>query len=211
MVRLRDNNPTTITPFVTYTLIGADVFIYLYLLSLNQQQLQQLFYNAAMVPCQLSSACPNLAAPGLPEWMTLFTSQFLHGSFLHIAANMLYLWIFGNNIEDRLGHVKYLIFYLVCGALAALAQWFFSKNSAIPYIGSSGAIAGIIGAYILRYPRAEILRLVLIFFFLLSTVRLSTAPSNIGMEDGGIIQWAHGGGFVFGAILGSLLGLFRRD
>ena len=234
MVPLRDNVPTSITPYVTYALIGANVGIFLYQLSLNPQQLQEFFYSAAVVPCQLSgnlvSRCPIPTSQQLPEWMTLITSQFLHGGFLHIAGNMLFLWIFGNNVEDRLGHIKYLIFYLGCGILAALSQWFFSQNSTIPSLGASGAIAGVMGAYILRYPHAEVLTLIPLGFFI-TTLQLPAifflgfwfvqqafygvaslqAPSNIGMESGGVAYWAHAGGFVFGAILGPLFGLMRRD
>jgi membrane associated rhomboid family serine protease len=231
VVPLHDNNPTTITPYVTYGLVGANVFIFLYQLSLTPQQLQEFFRIAAVVPCELSGSCPSLAVnQALPEWMTLFTSQFLHGGFLHIAGNMLFLWVFGNNIEDRLGHVKYLIFYLACGALAALAQWFFSQNSQIPSLGASGAIAGIMGAYILRFPRAQVLTL-LPLGIIITTVRIPAffflgfwfvqqafygiaelqVPSNIGMQSGGIAYWAHAGGFVFGAILGPLLGLFKSE
>jgi len=228
VVPLRDNNPITITPYVTYALIGANIFVFLYQLTLTPQELEQFFRSAAVVPCQLSSTCPIPAAQGLPEWMTLFTSQFLHGGFLHIAGNMLFLWIFGNNVEDRLGHVKYLIFYLTCGALAALAQWFFSQNSTIPSLGASGAIAGVMGAYIIRFPRAQVLTLVPLGFFL-TTIRLPAvfflgywfimqafygvadlqARSNVGMEGGGVAYWAHAGGFVVGAILGPLFGLLK--
>ncbi len=234
MVPLRDNVPTTITPYVTYALIGANIGIFLYQLSLTPQELQGFFQSAAVVPCQLSGnivgRCPVPTAQALPEWMTLFSSQFLHGGFLHIAGNMLFLWIFGNNVEDRLGHIKFLIFYLACGALAALSQWFFSQNSAIPSLGASGAIAGVMGAYILRYPQAKVLTLIPLGFFI-TTFELPAifflgfwfvqqafygiaslqAPSNIGMESGGVAYWAHAGGFVFGAILAPLLGLFRRD
>ncbi len=230
MVPLRDNNPTTITPYVTYGLIIANILVFLYQLSLTPQQLQEFFYTAALVPCQLSSTCPSsLDNQVIPEWMTLITSQFLHGGFLHLAGNMLFLWVFGNNIEDRLGHVKYLIFYLTCGVLAALSQWFFSQNSAIPSLGASGAIAGVLGAYILRFPKAQILTLIPLGFFL-TTVRIPAffflgfwfvqqafysiaslqARSNIGMEGGGIAYWAHAGGFVFGAILAPLFGLYKR-
>lgn len=234
MVPLRDNVPTTITPYVTYALIGANIGIFLYQLSLAPQELQAFFQSAAVVPCQLSGnitgRCPVPTDQALPEWMTLFTSQFLHGGFLHIAGNMLFLWIFGNNVEDRLGHIKFLIFYLACGALAALSQWFFSPNSTIPSLGASGAIAGVMGAYILRYPQAKVLTLIPLGFFI-TTFELPAifflgfwfvqqafygiaslqAPSNIGMESGGVAYWAHAGGFVFGAILAPLLGLFRRD
>ncbi|MBW4498962.1 MAG: rhomboid family intramembrane serine protease [Scytonema hyalinum WJT4-NPBG1] len=230
MVPLRDNNPTTITPFVTYGIIIANIVVFLYQLSLTPQQLQEFFRIAALVPCQLSTTCPRASENSLiPEWMTLITSQFLHGGFLHLAGNMLFLGIFGNNIEDRLGHVKYLIFYLTCGVLAALTQWFFSQNSTIPSLGASGAIAGVLGAYILRFPKAEILTLLPLGFFL-TTVRLPAffflgfwfvqqafysiaslqARTNVGMESGGIAYWAHAGGFVFGAILGPLFGLYKR-
>ena len=228
MVPLRDNNPISITPFVTYGLFIANIAVFVYQLSLSEPQLERFFHVAAMVPCELSGSCPVTGQ--LPEWITLFTSQFLHGGFLHIAGNMLFLWIFGNNIEDRLGHIKYLIFYLGCGALAALAQWFFSQNSGIPSLGASGAIAGIMGAYILRFPHAKVLTLVPLGFFLttfnlpaylylgfwflqqafFSFVSLGVRTS-VGMEGGGIAYWAHAGGFVVGAVLGPLLGLMRRD
>ena len=231
MVPLRDNNPITITPYVTYGLVATNILVFLYQLSLTPQQLEGFFHLAAVVPRELSANFAGIPVnQPVPEWMTLITSQFLHGGFLHIAGNMLFLWIFGNNIEDRLGHVKYLIFYLACGALAALAQWFFSLGSPIPSLGASGAIAGVMGAYILRFPRAEVLTLIPLGFYF-PAVRLPAfyflgfwflqqafygvaslnAPSNIGMESGGIAYWAHAGGFFFGAIIGPLLGLFKSD
>lgn len=231
MVPLRDDNPTRITPIVTYALIAVNILVFLYELSLTPEQLEQFFRVWAVVPRQLTASFSGtLPSQAVPEWMTLFTSQFLHGGFLHVAGNMLFLWIFGNNIEDRLGHVKYLVFYLACGALAALTQWFFSAYSSVPSLGASGAIAGVMGAYILRFPRAEVLTLIPlgIFFW---TVRVPAifflgwwfvqqalyglaslnAPMNIGMEGGGVAYWAHAGGFVFGAILGPLLGLFSSE
>ncbi|KJH72852.1 rhomboid family intramembrane serine protease [Aliterella atlantica] len=232
MVPLRDNNPTTITPYVTYGLFAANIAVFIFQLSLSEPQLAGFFQIAAMVPRELSGgSCPRsfLAQP-IPEWATLFTSQFLHGGFLHIAGNMLFLWIFGNNIEDRLGHFKFLFFYLTCGALAALAQWFFSQGSCIPSLGASGAIAGVMGAYILRFPHAKVLTLVPLGFFL-TTFQLPAylflgfwflqqaffsfaslgVRTNVGMESGGIAYWAHAGGFVVGAVLGPMLGLMRRD
>lgn len=223
MVPLRDENPTQITPYVTHGLIAANVLVFLYELSLSPQELTSFFYRAAVVPRELSASFSGTPIPGgLPEWTTLFSSQFLHGGFLHLAGNMLFLWIFGNNVEEKLGHAKYLIFYLACGALAALTQWFFSANSLVPSLGASGAIAGVLGAYILRFPNARILTLfgyfvgyVPAYFFLglwfvqqaLYGVASLNAPANIGMEGGGVAYWAHAGGFVFGAILGPLLGL----
>lgn len=229
MVPLRDNNPITIVPYVTYGILVANIAIFVFQLGLSEAQLEGFFHIAAMVPCELSGSCA-ISQPFLPEWLTLFTSQFLHGGFLHIAGNMLFLWIFGNNIEDRLGHFKYLVFYLACGALAALAQWFFSQNSGIPSLGASGAIAGIMGAYILRFPHAKVLTLVPLGFFIttfdlpaylylgfwfLQQAFFSFASlgvrTNVGMESGGIAYWAHAGGFVVGAVLGPMLGLMRRD
>jgi membrane associated rhomboid family serine protease len=228
---ISDDNPTRITPFVTYALIGANIFIFLYQLSLSHSQLEQFFQLYAVVPKELTASLSGISVnQPVPEPLTLLTSQFLHGGFLHIFGNMLFLWIFGNNIEDKLGHVKYLIFYLACGALAALTQWFFSMQSGIPSLGASGAIAGVMGAYILRFPSARIRTLVFLgpfivfpdipaIFFLgiwfvqqaLYGIASLNVPSNIGMESGGVAYWAHAGGFVFGAILGPLLGLFSDD
>jgi len=231
VVPLRDNNPVTITPYVNNGLIAANIVVFLYELTLPPQQLKGFFQIAALVPRELTASLVGIPVNHpIPEWATLITSQFLHGGFLHVAGNMWFLWIFGNNVEDRLGHVKYLIFYLACGVLAALSQWFFSQNSGIPSLGASGAIAGVMGAYILRFPRAEVLTLLPLGIFI-TTVRLPAffflgfwfvqqafygiaslqARSSIGIEGGGVAYWAHAGGFVFGAILGPLLGLYRRD
>ena len=151
-------------------------------------------------------------------WMTLFSSQFLHGSVFHLAGNMLYLWIFGNNIEDKLGAAKYLVFYLLCGVLAAFSQWFFFQDSNVPMIGASGAIAGVMGAYIVRFPKAQIL-----LFLVFSTIRLpaflflgfwfaqqalsSVVSTLVPSSMGGVAYWAHAGGFLFGAFLGPVFGL----
>jgi len=231
VVPLRDNNPTKLTPYVTYGLIATNFLIFLYELTLAPQQLNGFFHLAAVVPRELTASFSGIPVhQSVPEWTTLITSQFLHGGFLHVAGNMLFLWIFGNNVEDRLGHFKYLFFYLACGILAALTQWYFSQTSGIPSLGASGAIAGVMGAYILRYPRAEIATLIPLGFFF-PVVRIPAyyflgfwflqqafygvaslkAPVNIGMENGGIAYWAHAGGFVFGAILGPLLGLLEPD
>ncbi|HEY9824429.1 MAG TPA: rhomboid family intramembrane serine protease [Stenomitos sp.] len=229
MVPLRDDNPTSIVPVVTYAIIVLNVLAFLYELSLGPS-LEAFLRIWAIVPHDLTvyfSGQPT----GLPfpPWITLFTSQFLHGGFLHIAGNMLFLWIFGNNVEDQLGHTRFLVFYLGCGALAGLAQWFFSAYSVIPSLGASGAIAGVMGAYILRFPRAEILTLIPLGFFFW-TIRVPAffflgfwflqqafygvaslgVPTNVGMQSGGVAYWAHAGGFVFGAILGPLLGLFSN-
>ena len=231
MFPINDNNPTRITPFVTYALIAINILVFINELSLTQPQLEQFFQLYAVVPKELTANLNGIPVnQPVPEPLTLITSQFLHGGFAHLFGNMLFLWIFGNNIEDQLGHVKYLIFYLVCGILAALSQWFFSTQSGIPALGASGAIAGVLGAYILRFPRARVRTLLFLgpfitfpdipaIFFLgiwflqqaLYGVASLNVESSIGMENGGVAYWAHIGGFVFGAILGPLLGLFSSD
>lgn len=228
MVPLKDYNPTQRTAYVTYGLIVLNVLIFLYELSLPAQGLTHFFQAWAVVPMEFStSLTTGLSTVSAEEWLTLFTSQFLHGGFLHLAGNMLYLWIFGNNVEDQMGHGRFLGFYLLCGLLANLVQWFFAMDSGIPSLGASGAIAGVMGAYIFRFPEVRILTLVPIgpfplplqipaifylgLWFLQQAfygVASLEAPSMIGMEAGGIAYWAHAGGFLIGALLGPLFGLF---
>lgn len=223
MFPLYDENPTRVTPYFTYGLIGMNVLVFLHEVSLSNLALNQFFSEYAVVPQELTT---NFAG----EWITLFTSQFLHGGWWHLISNMLFLWVFGNNIEDRLGHFKYLIFYLACGALAALSQWFIGMNSAIPSLGASGAISGVLGAYIIRFPHARITTLIFLGFFVttisvpalvvigiffiqnvISGLASLQAAANMSVQTGGVAYWAHIGGFVFGAILAPLFGLFRRD
>jgi membrane associated rhomboid family serine protease len=216
---------------VTYALIAVNIVVFIHELTLAPPELEQFFQLYAVIPRELTTSFNGIPVnQPVPEPLTLVTSQFLHGGFLHVAGNMLFLWIFGNNIEDRLGHIKYIIFYLACGILAALAQWFFSNQSGIPSLGASGAIAGVMGAYILRFPKAQIRTLLVLgpfitfpeipaVFFLgfwffqqaLYSIASLGVPTSIGMESGGIAYWAHAGGFVFGAILGPLLGLFASE
>jgi membrane associated rhomboid family serine protease len=228
MVPLNDENPTSITPVVTYAFIAANIAIFIYQLSLSAPQLENFFHLYAVVPEELTASFQGgTVNQPVPESLTLFTSQFLHGGFTHVGFNMLFLWVFGNNVEDRLGHVKYTIFYLACGALAALSQWFVSPLSEVPSLGASGAIAGVMGAYILRFPNARILTLLPLGFFLF-TARIPaifflgfwfvqqafngflSLQVQTASDMGGVAYWAHAGGFVFGAILGPLLGLFSR-
>ena len=224
LVPIHDENPTKITPYITYILIIINILVFLYQITLGEQDLQAFFQSYAIIPRELTANIEGIQFnQPIPEWLTLITSQFLHGSWMHLGGNMLFLWIFGNNIEEQLGRCKYLIFYLSCGVLAGLTQWFFSMNSNIPSLGASGAIAGVMGAYILRFPKAKILTLIPVgliipvrvpaFFFLgiwfLQQAIFSFA--NIGIEGGGIAYWAHAGGFVFGAILGPMMGLFDSE
>lgn len=227
MVPLKDENPISTTPVVVFVLLALNILIFLYEMSLSEEALQQFFNVWAIVPAELTGELAGRTTTVDPEWLTLFTSQFLHGGFLHLGGNMLYLWVFGNNIEDQLGHVKFLIFYLACGALAGLSQWIFEPSSTIPTLGASGAIAGIMGAYIIRFPRAKIVTLVPLFI-IMTTFRVPaifflgfwfvqqafysalSLGATADMGSGGVAYLAHAGGFVFGAILGPLLGLFAK-
>ncbi len=231
MFPINDNNPTNTKAYVTYTIVVINILIFIYEISLTPPQLERFFQLYAVIPKELTASFSGMTVnQPIPEPLTLITSQFLHGGFAHIFGNMLFLWIFGNNIEDQLGHLKYLIFYLACGVLAGLSQWFFSTQSALPSLGASGAIAGVLGAYVLRFPHARVRTLIFLgpfitfpripaIFFLgiwffqqaLYGVASLNVPSNIGMENGGVAYFAHIGGFVFGAILGPLLGLFASN
>lgn len=228
MVPIRDENPSRTTPYVTYGLILLNILVFIYEASLMGPRLDSFFHTWAVVPEELTASLEGVRGFFFPgEALTLITSQFLHGGLLHLGGNMLYLWIFGNNVEDQMGHLRFLFFYLLCGVLAGLAQYFFSMGSEVPSLGASGAIAGVLGAYVLRFPQVRVLALVPIFL-LFFTVRIPAvvflgiwfvqqafygvaslgAPTNIGMESGGIAYWAHAGGFVVGAILGPIFGLF---
>ena len=229
MVPLRDENPIKITPYVTYALIAANILVFIYELTLVPPQLDGFFHLFAVVPRELTASFDGIAVnQPVPEPLTLITSQFLHAGFTHVGFNMLFLWIFGNNIEEELGSVKYLIFYLTCGVLAALSQWFFSANSGVPSLGASGAIAGVMGAYILKFPNVRVVTFIPLFFTAIRVpavfflgfwflqqafngLAMLEAPDNVGMESGGVAYWAHAGGFIFGAILGPMLGLFSPD
>ena len=228
MVPLKDENPIKITPYVTYILIAVNILVFVYELSLNSTQLDVFFHSFAVVPKELTASFNGVNIyQGVPEAVTPITSQFLHAGFTHIAFNMLFLWIFGNNIEEQLGKAKYLVFYISCGAIAVLAQWFFSAMSEIPSLGASGAIAGVMGAYILKFPQAKVVTLVPLGFFFpifripavyflgfwfleqaLNGITSFEVTASVGMESGGVAYWAHAGGFVAGAILGPMLGLF---
>ena len=212
MFPLYDENPTRITPYFTYGLIGMNVLVFLHEISLSNLQLEQFFQLYAVIPQELTINWSG-------EWTTLFTSQFLHGGWWHLISNMVYLWVFGNNIEDRLGHFKYLLFYLTCGAIAALCQWFIGMYSAVPSLGASGAISGVLGAYLIWFPQARITTLIFLGFFvttvnipalviigiffvqnLISGFASLQAAANMSVETGGVAYWAHLGGFVVGSI-----------
>ncbi|MDJ0575751.1 MAG: rhomboid family intramembrane serine protease [Xenococcaceae cyanobacterium MO_234.B1] len=222
MIPLRDDNPTQTTPIIVYILVTINIVVFWHQLSLGSN-IEEFFQLYAVIPQQLSDSLDGVrSSQSFPEILTLITSQFLHGGLMHIGFNMLFLLTFGNNIEDDLGHFKFLFFYLTCGVLAGLTHWFFGMESTVPTIGASGAIAGVMGAYIIKYPRAQILTLIPLGFFI-TTVRIPAvfflgfwflqqainSVVSLGMPEAmtGVAYWAHAGGFVFGAILGPLMGL----
>ncbi len=208
---LKDDNPTNTFPFVTVGLIVANCFVFYHQLTLNLPASQRFIFQWGAIPYQIVHG-EVLYGPGLfPPVLTLFSSMFLHGGFLHLIGNMLYLWIFGNNIEDTLGHFRFMIFYLLAGLGAALTQVFSDPQSTAPMIGASGAVAGVLGAYLLLFPHARILTLMFIFIF----IRMIRIPALIvlgfwflvqllsvtsGFETG-VAFFAHIGGFVAGLIL----------
>ena len=208
MFPVSDVIPSRTTPFVTVSLIIVNAFVFLYMLTLPEELLQGFVARYAVVPAWFS----------LP---TLFTSQFLHGGWMHVIGNMLYLWIFGDNVEDRLGHVRFLLFYLGAGALAAILQLVFNPLSAVPMLGASGAIAGVMGAYFVLYPQSRVLTavFVLIFFDLVEIpavfflgiwflMQLLSGVGSLGVSNaagGGTAFWAHVGGFVAGVAVGFVL------
>lgn len=220
MIPLRDDNPRRTVPYVTYLLVALNVFAFFWELSLGAN-LERTLFAIAFIPAKFW-------VPG--HWsydiLTIVVSMFLHGSLLHVGSNMLYLWIFGDNIEDRLGHFRYLVFYLLCGFGATFAHAFFSSGSRIPAIGASGAIAGVLGAYIVLYPKARVLTLIPIFFFIMFrelpaililglwfVLQLFSGVGSLGVQDaqdmGGVAYFAHIGGFVIGVILIAILGGMR--
>ncbi len=211
---LYDDNPIGRAPVVTYLLIGTCVVVFLWQLSQNAEHVA---YSYGMIPAVLfgTAELPRGLAV-LPPWATIFTSMFIHAGWLHIGGNMLFLWIFGNNVEDVLGHFRYLLLYLLGGVAAAMGQGLSDPSSTVPMIGASGAIAGVLGAYLLVYPNANVHVLVLIIIIL----RIVTVPAWImlglwfaaqlvsGLLSGGgagVAFWAHVSGFVTGIILLALM------
>jgi membrane associated rhomboid family serine protease len=250
---LRDNIPTQRFAFVTLLLILLNVGVFLYEQSRPTVAVPQypngppvlvsgfdeITAEWGFVPCEVQNSCryPNLAVlparngqavpvrvPSHSVWETMITSMFLHGGWLHLGGNMLFLWIFGNNVEDSMGRLRYIVFYLLCGILAGLAQFAVDPASDVPNIGASGAIAGVLGGYFLLYPRARVLTAVFLFviftvievpavfvlgaWFLLQFYEGSTALVGTASQGGGgVAYWAHIGGFVAGL---ALIHLFAR-
>jgi len=222
MIPIRDDQPRFSTPYVTYFIIALNVVVFLFELSVgaqSQRALNGLIFQFGVVPQHFERALAGSAGYDLPGLtITILTSMFLHGGWLHVIGNMWFLWIFGDNIEDHLGHFPYLLFYLVSGFAASVTHILLNFGSNVPSVGASGAIAGVMGAYFVLYPKARVLTLVpLIIFFtfwwlpawiflgfwfvlqFLSGTATSIAVTSSG--TGGVAFWAHVGGFVAGIVL----------
>ncbi len=226
MIPLKDDTPRLSTPLVNYFLILANVAVFLFQISLGRRSEAEFVRTFALVPervvAALQGAMPHAQAhhsgiSPLFAFLPVLTSMFMHHDILHILFNMWFLWIFGRNVEEALGHFPYLVFYLICGFMAALAQILSNSNSLIPMLGASGAIAGVMGGYFVLHPRARVLMLVPFFFvfflwlpawvvlgywFALQFLSgVGTALVANGVDSGGVAFWAHVGGFLAGVLL----------
>lgn len=216
MIPISDSVRSRTFPVVNVTIIAITVVVFFFELFLGTR-LDEFVTSWGVVPTHITQAFGRGGSDGVSSLVTLITAQFLHAGWLHLLGNMLFLWIFGDNVEDRLGHLRYLAFYLVCGVVANLAQVYAMPQSEIPLVGASGAIAGVLGAYVFLYPRAWVTVLVPVFFFLLPlqvpvilmlgfwfVSQLASglaAITEVSQATGGTAWWAHIGGFVFGMLL----------
>jgi membrane associated rhomboid family serine protease len=209
-----DDSQVNLAPVVTVTIIVLNVLVFLYELSLPGPSLQRFTMAYATTPREIVSGHDLAPTIPYPVYATLLTAMFLHGGLMHILGNMVYLWVFGNNIEAALGHLRYLGFYLACGVLAGLTHVMLNPNSNVPSLGASGAISGVLGAYLVMFPRARVK--ILMFrtitetsawvalggWIALQLLSVALAPSQQG---GGVAFWAHIGGFFAGMVLGPLM------
>lgn len=212
MIPIRDENPTRSIPFINYGLIAINLAVFLWQISLGSNS-EEVFYSLALIPLDVTGS-PELADLG-----PIFTSMFMHAGVAHLLGNMLYLWIFGDNVEDTLGHIRYLLFYIAGGFAASLTHVFLYPSSIIPTVGASGAIAATLGAYLLLFPNRRVVTIIPFGFFLHIAripalfvlgmwflLQLFEGALALGMTElGGVAFWAHIGGFVFGMIFGPLL------
>lgn len=212
---LKDFNPTTCTPYVTLGIMGICILVFLWEAASGNMGMNRIIYEYGLIPAHFfGTAQPLAGANTASPSVTLITSMFLHGGWMHLIGNMLFLWVFGNNIEDELGPIRFVIFYLLSGLAAGFLQMGISPDSAIPMVGASGAVSGVLGAYLLLHPRVKILTLIFLGFFIM--MRKITAAWFLGIwiayqglfaildqggVGGGTAWWAHIGGFVAGVAL----------
>ncbi|MBI3967100.1 MAG: rhomboid family intramembrane serine protease [Chloroflexi bacterium] len=209
-------------PIITVGLVAVNVLVFIYQLSLPQRTLVAFIQSYGAVPYELARGVDVPPFGPNPIYVTVFTSMFMHGGWLHIGSNMLYLWVFGDNVEDSMGHPKYFVFYLVCGVAAVAAQTFVDVSSRIPSVGASGAIAGVLGAYIFLHPQARVKVLVILGIFITVTelpslivigfwalTQIFTGLASLGVvthQTGGVAYFAHIGGFFAGLFLAPIFG-----
>ena len=216
MIPISDDNPTRLTPIITWAIIALCATDYLWERSAGRH-MDEVVAVLGFTPASLFGyrvVMPGYVSP--PAIETIFSSMFLHGSILHIAGNMLYLWIFGNNVEDAMGHFRFTVFYLVCGIAAALTLAYVDPSSRLPMVGASGAISGVLAAYVLLFPRARVLTFLFVFFLwlpawlvlgywfvvqFLSGAATAIEAAHHASQGGGIALWAHVGGFISGIAL----------
>jgi membrane associated rhomboid family serine protease len=214
MIPLRDTNPSRTIPIVNYILIAANLVVFLFELSLDAD-LEKFIYNFGVVPASIMNDF-NMMSIGVGTIFPFISSMFLHGGWMHLIGNMLFLYIFGDNIEDKFGHIRYFFFYILAGVSAAVLQTLMFPESTVPMVGASGAIAGVLGAYVFLFPRAKVVTLIPIFI-LFQIVELPAFlflgiwfamqifsgifSLGIGADAGGIAWWAHIGGFLAGIIM----------
>jgi membrane associated rhomboid family serine protease len=226
MIPIRDENPHFLTPYVTYAIVALNALAWLLVQGLGgEPALSRSVCTLGLVPGELlqTVAAGTQVQVGpqtycqvtdTPSWLSAFTHMFLHGSWMHIIGNMWFLWIFGNNVEDSMGHARFAVFYVLCGLAAAGLQVFSNPASAIPMVGASGAIGGVMGAYVLLYPRVNVHMLLWLGFYVTTfaipaywmlgywfLVQVIGGVNAIGAQGGGVAFWAHVGGFVAGAVL----------
>jgi membrane associated rhomboid family serine protease len=227
MFPIRDTVPSRRPPFVTWTLIAVNGLVFLFEQSLDPQTLDSLFYWFGLVPARYTHPAWAIRV-GLPldDYWPLLTSMFLHGGWLHLVGNMWTLWIFGDNVEERMGPLRFALFYLLTGLVAGLTHGLTNPSSTIPTVGASGAIAGVLGAYFVLFPRARIVAMFPVFFWpfffelpaatylvlwYLSQVLTGTLAGMLPARGGGVAWWAHAGGFAAGVLLHRLFLLPRRS
>jgi membrane associated rhomboid family serine protease len=216
MIPLRDELRSSTRPYVTYLILAVNVAVFIYETALGR--------NANDFILRFGAVPQNIFHPSGPAvYFTLISSMFIHAGFMHILGNMLFLWVFSDNVEDRIGHVKYLFFYLACGITGALAHGLTAPNSLVPMVGASGAISGVLGAYILFYPRARVMALIPLGFFMRMTYlpsivflgiwflyQLLLGVLSIGVGGGGVAYFAHIGGFAAGLLIALPFKIFKR-
>lgn len=213
MIPLRDSVRPLRSPYVNWFLIAVNLYVFIREIMLPPELLSQVFFNLGVIPSNILYLIFT-GDPLSPVMITFITAMFLHGGWLHVLSNMLFLWVFGDNVEDRLGHLRYLLFYLLTGVVASIAHIIANPTSEVPVIGASGAVAGVLGAYFILFPRSKVLSLVpIIFIFTLVEIpaviflalwfilQLFNGTASLGGAANAVAWWAHIGGFIAGIIL----------